>query len=316
MTAGDASRTLRPDEQADDYVDFYRRIGEAQLEEAYYERHAYAVARHHLLLGLLVPFAVKGRSLLDVGCASGYYSTRFAQRGGEATGIDVAESSLQLARERAERDGVTERCRFVRGDLRDLPVADGSCDVVLATEVLEHVREQRDALSELTRVLRPGGTLVVSVPGVLDRLPIRRRIAARRARTPEEAGVSVERLGRNESVDKAGIAHEPYFHDAFTFRQLRDLLPGGLDVRRLCSLLFVPPRAVTYGFLVPEAVARRLPRSRSPSSAPGGDGDGPLVIPEAYAEARAWMAWTRLLSRVPVLRECGIGVLLVAQRVG
>jgi 2-polyprenyl-3-methyl-5-hydroxy-6-metoxy-1,4-benzoquinol methylase len=313
LTVGDGGRTLRPDEQAEDYVDFYRRIGEAQLEEAYYGRHGYAVARHHLLLGLLAPHAKRGGALLDVGCASGYYATRYAQRGGSATGIDVAESSLSLARERVARAGVADRCEFAVGDVRDLPVDDGSFDVVLATEVLEHVREQRQALAELARALRPGGTLVVSSPGVLDALPMHRRLSARAARTAEEAGVTIERLGHNDALETAGISHQPYFHDAFTLAQLRELLPPTLEVRRLHSLLFVPPRAWTFAFLVPEAIMRRLPWRRS-TSKPLGPEDGPLDIPDAYAEARALMEWTRLFWRVPVLRETGSGVLLVAQR--
>jgi SAM-dependent methyltransferase len=252
--------------------------------------------------------------LLDVGCASGYYTTRYAQRGGRATGIDVAESSLRLARERAAHTGVAARCDFAVGDVRALPVDDGSFDVVLATEVLEHIREQRQALAELARALRPGGTLVVSSPGVLDALTMRRRIAARGARTPEEAGVRIERLGHNDALEAAGISHQPYFHDAFTLPQLRELLPPQLEVHRLHSLLFVPPRAWTYAFLVPEAIARRLPWR--PPSSPASSADGPLEIPEAYAEARALMEWTRLFWRVPILREAGSGVLLVARRTG
>jgi hypothetical protein len=50
--AQEPSTPLRPDERHDGYVAFYRRIGAAQLEEHYYTRHGYAVARHHLLLGL------------------------------------------------------------------------------------------------------------------------------------------------------------------------------------------------------------------------------------------------------------------------
>lgn len=314
VNARHACRTLRPDDRPEDFIDFYHRIGEAQLEEAYYGGHGYAVARHHLLLGLLAPYAKRGRSMLDVGCASGYYSVRYAKRGGRATGIDVADSSLSLARERARRAGVADRCVFAMGDLRDLPVDDRSYDVVLATEVLEHIREQRQALGEISRVLRPGGTLVMSSPGALDAMPPRQRMALRGARTPAQAGVQIERLGRNTAVAAAGIAHAPYFHDAFTFRQLRDLLPQRLEVVRLHSLLFVPPRAWTAGFLVSGAVARRVPwrRRAVPVTAPCPG--GPIEIPEAYPEARALMEWTRLLWRIPRLRKAGTGILLVARR--
>ncbi|MEP6953447.1 MAG: methyltransferase domain-containing protein [Solirubrobacteraceae bacterium] len=313
MSAEERGRPLLPDEKAQDYVDFYRRIGEAQLEEAYYRRHGYAVARHHLLLGLLAPHAKRGDALLDVGCASGYYTTRYLVRGGSAVGIDVAESSLTLARQRASRAGVEARCEFRAGDLRSLPADDGSFDVVLATEVLEHVREQEQALRELARVVRPGGTLIVSSPSVLDPLSTRKRLAARKARTPQDAGVQVEQLGYNESLTAAGIAHGAYFHDAFTLPQLRSLLPAELEVARLHSLLFVPPRMWTYGFLACEALLRRLPWRRA---APAPTEEGPLDIPGAYAEARALMEWTRALWRIPVLREVGSGVLLVARRTG
>jgi SAM-dependent methyltransferase len=199
---------------------------------------------------------------------------------------------------------------FTTGDLRELPFADGSFDVVLAPEVLEHVREQGKALAELTRMLRPGGTLVVSSPGALDSLPTRRRIGLRKARTPEEAGVEIAQLGTNDVLEQADIAHEPYFHDAFTLPGLRALLPSDLEPRRLCSLLLVPPRLLSYSFLVVEAFARRLPGRRSgPRPA-----DGEIVeVPEPYAEAQALMAWTRLLWRIPVLREAGGGVVLVGR---
>jgi SAM-dependent methyltransferase len=307
-----AGRTLRPDASAEDYVDFYRQIGEAQLEEAYYGYHGYAVARYHLLLGLLKRHATAGEALLDVGCASGYYSVRYAEWGGRVTGTDVAEPSLELARKRAASAGVGERCTFVPGDLRNLPFAEHSFDVVLATEVLEHVREQRQALAELTRVLRPGGTLIVSSPGALDAVPFRRRIALRGAASAEEAGVTVERTGSNDSLAQAGIAHEPYFHDAFTLPGLRALLPPTLEVKRLTSLMYVPPRALGYGFLIAESIRRRLPGAKA--AARPAEGDGPLDIPAPYAEAQSLMAWTRLLWRVPVLREAGVGVLLVGRR--
>lgn len=307
------SAPLRPDERADEYVDFYQRIGEAQLEEQYYTRHGYAVARHHLLLGVLRPYARRHEHLLDVGCASGYYSVRYAARGGRVTGVDVAEASVGLARRRAEAAGLQDRCTFRTGDLRELPFPDETFDVVLATEVLEHIREQSQALAELTRVLRPGGTLVVSSPGVLDNVSTRRRVALRKARTPAEAGVDIEQLGTNTSLEEAGILHEPYFHDAFTLPGLQALLPDSMVPRRLCSLLFVPPRVLSYAFLVVEAVLRRLPGRRSPAPAAGQAGEI-VEVPEPYAEASALMAWTRFMWRLPVLREAGVGVLLVGRR--
>ena len=66
--------TLRPDDRPDDFKEFYDRIGAAQLEELYIQEWWSAVSRHHLALGLILPSAKTGGRLLDVGCASGYYS--------------------------------------------------------------------------------------------------------------------------------------------------------------------------------------------------------------------------------------------------
>ena len=54
------------------------------------------------------------------------------------------------------------------GDLHDLPVDSGSFDVVLCTEVLEHVSRPENVLAEMARVLRPGGELVATVPFVME----------------------------------------------------------------------------------------------------------------------------------------------------
>src|SRR5262249_16999558 len=172
----------------------------------------------------LLPVARAGGRLLDLGCASGYYSVAFAKAGGRATGIDISTSSIRLARLRAERDGVGERCEFRQGDLRALPVDDGEFDVVSMVEVLEHVREQREAVAEAVRALRPGGLLIVAAPHAFDHLSPWQRFRNRRAPTPEAVGVDVPRVGTNPFVAESGIEHEPYFHDAFTFEQARALI--------------------------------------------------------------------------------------------
>ena len=56
------------------------------------------------------------------------------------------------------------RAEAVKGDALDLPFADGTFDCVIASEILEHVPEDDRAIAELVRVLKPGGTLAVTVP--------------------------------------------------------------------------------------------------------------------------------------------------------
>lgn len=95
--------------------------------------------------------------VLDAGCGTG--GNLRCLEGGSAIGIDVSDLALRLARGRTGRP-------LVRGSLAALPFRDGSFDVVLCTDVLYHARvtDDRAALRELFRVLRPGGSLVVNVP--------------------------------------------------------------------------------------------------------------------------------------------------------
>src|SRR5437588_4495036 len=102
----------------------------------------------HLVLEWLLPLARTGRNLLDIGCASVYYSVAFGKAGGHATGIDISEASIALARRRAERESVDGSCQFRQGDKRSQSVREGEYDAVVMVEVLDHVREQREALEQ------------------------------------------------------------------------------------------------------------------------------------------------------------------------
>jgi SAM-dependent methyltransferase len=122
------------------------------------ERHWWYRGRRRVLAavldGLTLPGGVR---ILDAGCGSGRNMADLALRGPVA-GVELASSSLEAARAR----GVGE----VRsGSLEEpLPFADGAFDLAVALDVLEHLRDDRPAWSELARVVAPGGRLVVTVP--------------------------------------------------------------------------------------------------------------------------------------------------------
>ena len=96
--------------------------------------------------------------VLDVGCGAGWLATALAQQGHHVTGVDVAAEP-----------GVEQRMEhFVQADLeRGLPDAAGDgFDVVVAADVIEHVRTPERLLAEMAQRLRPGGTLIASVPNI------------------------------------------------------------------------------------------------------------------------------------------------------
>jgi 2-polyprenyl-3-methyl-5-hydroxy-6-metoxy-1,4-benzoquinol methylase len=100
-----------------------------------------------------------GDRVLDVGCGEGRFSAELERAGARVVGIDVAEEPLRRARARHPELDV----RLV-ADGGPWELADASFDAVWAGEVLEHVLDTAAWLSEVRRVLRSGGSLLVSTP--------------------------------------------------------------------------------------------------------------------------------------------------------
>ena len=110
-----------------------------------------------------------GDRLLDLGCGFGRHAYEAARRGALVVACDLAPA--ELAQVRATFAAMSEAgeqyfgtCQATRGDATRLPFLDGSFDRIIASEVLEHVDSDDQALAELARILRPGGVLAVTVP--------------------------------------------------------------------------------------------------------------------------------------------------------
>jgi SAM-dependent methyltransferase len=153
-----------PEPQAspsDSLRDVYERRAELQYAEPVappdpavdrkFERIAAALCAH-------LPCA----SLLDAGCGDGRYFHVIAPNppAERLVGCDISERILATARETAAAVGLSPE--LVRANVESLPFGDGSFDLVLCTQVLEHLLGPADGVRELARVLRPGGTLILS----------------------------------------------------------------------------------------------------------------------------------------------------------
>ena len=114
-----------------------------------------------------------GYRVLDMGCGSGRHLGEVARfKNVFAVGSDLCLEDLCQARERLryhEELGETGQgpWALMVSDITRLPYADHTFDVVICSEVLEHIPDHRRAVSELVRILKPGGDLVVSVPRFL-----------------------------------------------------------------------------------------------------------------------------------------------------
>ncbi len=97
-----------------------------------------------------------GARLLDAGCGTGRNLQEFG-RLGPAAGVDPSPEAIDFCRQRGI-EGVT------RGTIEHLEFPGGAFDLILATDVLEHLRDDRAALRELRRVAAPGANLLCTVP--------------------------------------------------------------------------------------------------------------------------------------------------------
>ena len=97
----------------------------------------------------------QGKAALEVGCGGGILCEDIARMGFDVTGIDPSEHSLQIATSHAKASRL--RINYEQGTGEALPYRDNSFDIVFCCDVLEHVRNLPKVISEISRVLKPGG---------------------------------------------------------------------------------------------------------------------------------------------------------------
>ena len=116
---------------------------------------------HALRSAFLQRHVAPGQRVLDVGCGEGHFAAELVASGAHVVGIDVAEEPLRRGRERQP-----ELDLLLVDSEASWPLPDASFDVVWAGEVIEHVADTAAWLSEIRRVLRSGGSLLISTPTV------------------------------------------------------------------------------------------------------------------------------------------------------
>ena len=146
------------------YLDAYEtaRPGDAR-HDAFRERRELALA--------MMPVAA--RRILDVGAGPGVFTRRLLDRGASCCVVDLSHAMVAAARRQLL--GGTGRPSFIVGDIEGLPFATGSFDAALCVGVLQYLPTPEASLTELARVVAPGGQLIVTFPNARSPLNILHR---------------------------------------------------------------------------------------------------------------------------------------------
>lgn len=188
-------------------------------------------------------------SVLDVGCGFGFVLSHLDGKVRRLVGVDMNADGLEIARKAAPS------AELVHQTAAELPFPDSSFDVVVLSDVIEHVGDQNQALvvSEARRVLKPDGKLILTVPhtgvtAALDPMDIKRRM-------PGLYGLYSRVTGYRPTTD-AAIGHRH-----LSMAELRSLLSGHFAIETVGFAGFLEPL-----FLWLQVAADRIVRSRAAES--------------------------------------------------
>ena len=150
--------------------------------------------------------ALRGRrvsSLLDIGTGTGRMLQIFADHIERGVGIDASQEMLAIARDMLAREGITN-CQARHADMYELPMEADSQDAVIVHQVLHYADDPESALREASRVLRPGGRMLIADFAPHDKEFLREEHAHRRLGFHEH---EVEGWGRSAGLHPAAVDH-------------------------------------------------------------------------------------------------------------
>lgn len=129
--------------------------------ERYVPTEAGEIRHEHLHRYAWCAHLVEGKDVLDIACGEGYGSAMLARSARSVLGVDIDENAVKHAR--STYHGISG-LEFMQGNAAQIPVGDNSVDVLVSFETIEHHDRHREMLSEIRRVLRPDGLLIISSP--------------------------------------------------------------------------------------------------------------------------------------------------------
>jgi ubiquinone/menaquinone biosynthesis C-methylase UbiE len=102
----------------------------------------------------------ESKKVLEIGCGNGELIRMLAEEGHECVALDLSKNRLAKIMNMAKKLDVAQ----IQGDATNIPLQKLSIDVIMCSEVLEHIKDYEKVLKQMNRILKPHGRIVVSVP--------------------------------------------------------------------------------------------------------------------------------------------------------
>jgi ubiquinone/menaquinone biosynthesis C-methylase UbiE len=155
------------DLQSHPAVRFFDSAAQHYQSKHYGAVRSFMTVRQERVLQFIEQLALpRGARVLDAGCGPGYLVQRLATSGLQVWGLDAAKNMLEAARARTAGAQLEFPVTLDLGSIEHLPYRDESFDLVCSTGVIEYLEKDTGALSEMFRVLRPGGHLILPVTNI------------------------------------------------------------------------------------------------------------------------------------------------------
>ena len=137
---------------------------ERVIEEHYLQsRESYLIYLMHVATYNFSIKYISGKDVLDMGCGTGYGTALIADKCASICGVDISDEAVTYATDKYRADNLSYKT-IRKVEDAPLPFSDGSFDVVLSFQVIEHILDPATYLEEICRVLKPGGIFIVATP--------------------------------------------------------------------------------------------------------------------------------------------------------
>jgi len=141
-----------------------------QISKHYLKRNAFVLGRYKNVINLLKRElgSLDNKKILDVGCGDGVLSFLLAKEDAKVSGIDYSDIAIEFAKEKTKQLKID----FRQGSAYELPFEDNCFDAVVSSDVIEHLEDVPQYLSEINRVCKDGAKIIISTPVKYTEYPL------------------------------------------------------------------------------------------------------------------------------------------------